>query len=73
MMTIGGVRLGVSICYEDAFPGLNRRDVKAGAQLLLNLTNDAWYRGTSQLQQHLAIARFRAIETRRPLVRCTNS
>ncbi len=73
MMTISGVRLGVNICYEDAFPGLNRRDVKAGAQLLLNLTNDAWYRGTSQLRQHLAIARFRAIETRRPLVRCTNS
>ncbi len=67
-----GVRLSTPICFEDAFPALNRRFVRAGAELLVNLTNDSWSRTVSAETQHLAAARFRAVETARPLLRATN-
>lgn len=66
------VRLSTPICFEDAFPALNRRFVRAGAELLVNLTNDSWSRTVSAETQHLAAARFRAVETARPLLRATN-
>lgn len=66
------VRLSTPICFEDAFPALNRRFVRAGAELLVNVTNDSWSRTVSAETQHLAAARFRAVETARPLLRATN-
>lgn len=69
----GHHRLGVVICYEDIFPEIGREQVRNGAQLLLNITNDAWYGPTSALQQHLDMAVFRAIETRRAVARAANT
>lgn len=70
---VAGVRLGVNICYEDAFPELARRDAARGAGLLVNLTNDSWFRRSSEARQHLALAALRSVETRRPMVRATNT
>ncbi|HUX36860.1 MAG TPA: apolipoprotein N-acyltransferase [Rectinemataceae bacterium] len=67
------LRFGAPICFEDAFAPLCRDFVLKGADLLVNLTDDSWSQTKSAEWQHLAAARFRAIETRRPLVRSTNS
>lgn len=61
------------ICYEDIVPSLSRAAVQQGAELLVNLTNDAWFGPTVAARQHHLIASFRAIENRRYLVRSTNS
>ena len=66
------LRLSTPICFEDAFPGLNRRFVRAGAELLINLTNDSWSETLSAETQHLVAARFRSVENARPLLRATN-
>jgi apolipoprotein N-acyltransferase len=66
------IRFGAPICFEDAFPYICRRFVRAGAGLLVNLTNDAWSRTRSAQVQHFVVARFRSIELRRVLVRSTN-
>ena len=68
----GRVRFATPICFEDAFPGLNRRFVRAGADLLINLTNDAWSQTVSAETQHFVAARLRAVEHRRVLIRATN-
>ena len=69
----GGVmRFATPICFEDAFPDLNRRFIRAGADLLINLTNDAWSQTVSAETQHFVAARLRAVENRRVLVRATN-
>jgi apolipoprotein N-acyltransferase len=64
---------GTPICFEDAFADLCRQYFLEGADLLVNLTNDSWSRKKSAQIQHWAIARIRAIENRRTLVRSTNS
>jgi apolipoprotein N-acyltransferase len=62
------------ICYEDILPSFTNRAVAAtGAELLVNMTNDAWFGDTSEPWEHLALAKLRAIEHRRFLVRSTNS
>ncbi len=65
-------RVGVTICYEGIFPGLVRTEVRKGAQLLVNMTNDAWYRGTPGPVQHFLLERVRAVETDRYLIRSAN-
>ncbi len=65
--------LGVLICFEAIFPELARRQVRDGADILLNLTNDAWFGMTSAPYQHLSMAVFRAVENRRPLIRAANT
>lgn len=61
------------ICYEDLVPRLSREAVSRGANVLVNLTNDAWYGKTSAPYQHHLLAQWRAIETRRYLLRVTNT
>lgn len=65
--------VGLSICYEIIFPGIAARQARQGAELLATLTNDAWYGDTSGPYQHVAMARLRAIENRRWLVRAANT
>lgn len=65
--------VGTLICYEDIVPRLARNATKAGANLLVNLTNDAWFGKSVAGRQHHIIASFRAIENRRTLVRSTNT
>jgi len=64
---------GISICYEDVFPYISRAHALNGANLLLVITNDAWYPKSSEPEQHFINAVFRAVETRLPLLRCGNS
>jgi apolipoprotein N-acyltransferase len=70
---VDGHRIGGYICYEAIFPGLVRRFPAQGAELLVNVTNDAWYGTTSAPYQHLAMAAFRAVENRRYMVRAANT
>lgn len=72
LIHVRGMALGVSICFEDVFGRDIRRDLPA-AGLLVNVTNDGWFDGTTALAQHLEIARMRALETGRPLVRAANT
>lgn len=71
-ITVGGVALGISICFEDAFAYETRKALPE-AGLLVNMTNDAWFDGTTAPYQHLQIARMRAMETGRPLLRATQT
>ena len=64
---------GMTICYEDLFPEISRRLVKRGAHFLINMTNDAWYGVSSAPYHHLIFSQYRSIETRRWLVRSTNT
>lgn len=66
-------KFSVLICFEDVFPELSRRFVKEGADFLINITNDAWYKLTSAADQHLQASVFRAVENRRYLVRSANT
>jgi apolipoprotein N-acyltransferase len=70
----GGYSFGVAICYEDTDPAATR-DYGAGrlgTDYLVNISNDGWFDGTAEHEQHLAICRFRAIECRRPVARAVN-
>ncbi|MDQ2777790.1 MAG: apolipoprotein N-acyltransferase [Acidobacteriota bacterium] len=67
-----GHRLGVFICYESAFPDLVRQFSKSGADVLVNLSNDGYFGHTEAREQHLLLARMRAVENRRFLIRSTN-
>lgn len=71
-LTLGGVRAGTYICYESAFPGVARAMVRGGANLLVNISNDAWFGRTAGAEQHFQMGRVRAIETRRYLARAGN-
>ncbi len=66
-------RVGVLICFESIFPVLARHKTIAGSELLVNLTNDAWYGRSSAPWQHLSMAVFRAVENRRSLARAANT
>jgi apolipoprotein N-acyltransferase len=72
-MSKGAAAFGVLICYEDLFPQLARDEVLSGADALVVVTNDAWYGEGQAAYQHAASSVLRAIETRRPVLRCGNS
>src|SRR5262249_51089874 len=68
---------GVLICFDDSDPSVARgyaRDDRDGpaVEFLVNLSNDGWFRGTSEHEEHLALCRFRAVECRRSVVRSVN-
>ncbi len=66
-------RIGVLICFESIFPEIARNQVRQGATLLVNQTNDAWFGRSAAPEQHLSMAVFRAAETRRSLARAANT
>ncbi len=66
-------RFGVTICWENMFPDLVRQFVKAGAQLMINITNEAWFGKTAAPYQFLSMNIFRAVENRLFVIRCTNT
>jgi apolipoprotein N-acyltransferase len=69
---ISGGPFSVYICYEAIFPNEVRRFTLAGAQLFVNISDDGWFGGSGAPEQHLAMARVRAVENRRWLLRDTN-
>jgi len=66
-------RIGVLICFESIFPDIARKWVGAKANVLVNLTNDAWYGRSSAPHHSLAMTVLRSVETRRSLVRAANT
>ncbi len=72
LLSVRGVPLGMSICYEDVFSRDVNRDLPA-ARVLVNTSNDAWFGDSLAPHQHLQIARMRALETGRPLLRSSNT
>ncbi|SCY27620.1 apolipoprotein N-acyltransferase [Thiohalorhabdus denitrificans] len=72
-LEVDGHRAGMSICYEDAFPREVAATVREGADLLVNVTNDAWFGGSIGPDQHAQLARVRAMEMGRPLLRVANT
>jgi len=73
VINLGAARPGILICYEAIFPELSRDLVRHGANLLVNITNDAWFGRTSAPYQHLSMALLRTVELRVPMVRCANT
>lgn len=67
------VKFSALICFEDVFGHLARKFVQKGATLLVNMTNDAWFRDSSEPYQHLQASVFRAVENRVNLVRSANT
>jgi apolipoprotein N-acyltransferase len=70
---LNGHRYGVFICYESVFADEVRQFAQLGAEVLVNISDDGWYGDTSAPWQHLNMARMRAIENRRWILRDTNS
>jgi apolipoprotein N-acyltransferase len=69
---MGGHRSGTFICYEAVYPDFVRRFALGGAEVLFNISNDSWAGSAAARHQHLEVARMRAAENRRWLVRVTN-
>jgi len=72
-LSMGDKKIGVLICYEGILPFAARMYKKESADLLVNITNDAWFGATSAPFQHFSMAVFRAVETRLYLVRAANT
>ncbi len=69
----GRLAMGLLICYEAIFPELAQKQVKLGANVLVNISNDAWFGRSSAPLQHLHLSVLRAVEQNRAIIRSTNS
>lgn len=72
-LTLGNLALGMLICYESIFPELAWQRVADGANVLVNISNDAWFGLTAAPEQHLQLSAMRAVEQGRFLLRGTNT
>ncbi len=72
VISMAGETLAITICYEDVF-GAEQLSIASKASILVNVSNDAWFGDSVAPHQHLQIARMRAMETRRPMLRATNT
>jgi len=72
LLVVAGVPVGISICFEEAFSRDVIKDLPA-AKLLINVSNDAWFEDSIEPHQHHAIARMRALEAGRYMIRSTNT
>ncbi|MDR2184407.1 MAG: apolipoprotein N-acyltransferase [Treponema sp.] len=68
-----GLKFSTPICFEDTFGYLSRNFVRRGAEIIVNLSNDAWSKSVPAQMQHFSMAVFRAVENRRSMVRSTAS
>jgi apolipoprotein N-acyltransferase len=73
VFSLPGFDFSAPICFEDTFGYLSRSFVQNGADILINLTNDAWANSLSSQNQHLSMAVFRAVENHRSMVRSTST
>lgn len=73
VLPMGNADLAVQICYEIIFPQYSAEMVKNGGNLIINITNDAWFGRTAGPYQHFSMTVFRAVENRRSLVRSANT
>jgi apolipoprotein N-acyltransferase len=72
-LTVDNMKVGTFICYESIFPGEIRHFAQQGAEVFVNISNDSWFGETGAPRQHLNMARMRAVENYRWLLRDTNS
>ncbi len=72
-LNLGRLSMAVTVCYEGVFPEISRAFVEQGANLLVNVTNDAWYGFSAGPYQHLAMYQMRSVETGRSYARATNT
>ncbi len=73
LFELGDSRFGVTICYEDTVSNLFRKFVRDGADFIVNISNDGWFQGSAEMDQHLAICVFRAVENRVAVARAANT
>jgi apolipoprotein N-acyltransferase len=73
VLRMGNVLLGAQICYESLYPDFSRQLEQKGAQIIVNVTNDSWFGPRFEPYQHLYMTLARGLETRRPLIRSTNT
>ena len=73
LFEIKETKIAPMVCIESTFPSLNREFVKQGAEVLVYVVNDGWYEHPPEPQQHARQAIYRAVENRRPVIRCTNT
>ena len=70
---LGNLRFCTMICWESIFPGLVRPFLQRGADLIINITNEAWFGKSAASYQFLSMNVFRAVEHRVSMVRCANT
>ena len=73
LLVAGPVRAAALVCYEDMLPAAGREAMAVDPNLLVNVTNDAWFSGTAEPELHLRAAVLRAVEVRRDLMRAVNA
>jgi len=73
LLRLNEYKIGAQICYESLFPEFTKALADLGAQFIVNVTNDSWYGTWQEPFQHKVMTLARAVETRRPLVRATNT
>lgn len=73
LLALEQYKIGAQICYESLYPDFSKSLADLGAQFIVNVTNDSWYGTWQEPYQHMYMTLGRAIETRRPLVRITNT
>ena len=71
-LAAGAVRAAILVCYEDVLPAAGREAASVAPDLLVNVTNDAWFTGTQESELHLRMATLRSVELRRDMVRAVN-
>lgn len=69
----GDMQIIPNVCFEDTVSRLTRKFVQRAPQVIVNVTNDGWFKESEAAAQHMTNAKFRAIELRRPMVRCANT
>ena len=69
----GRYKFGSVVCYESTFPWLFNEFVRNGSEFMIIVTNDGWYETAPEPQQHAKQSIFRAIENRKPIIRCANT
>ncbi len=72
-LELDGERFGTYVCYDSVFPDVSRDRVLDGAQVLVNVSNDAWFGRTWGIEQHFMMGRMRAVETQRYVLRAGNT
>ena len=61
------------VCFEDTFGSLAKEFISTSPQLIVNVTNDGWFKQSAASEQHFINSIFRCIELRRPMIRCANT
>ncbi len=73
LLALKDYKIGAQVCYESLYPGFSKALADLGAQFIVNVTNDSWYGTWQEPYQHMVMTLARAVETRRPLLRVTNT